>query len=116
MATSQKNDRMDRDVTPSNLDSDHPARDRLYEQARGVSRDVQEMGGLASAAAQEQLGQMGDSAAAYYGQGRDRVYQVERGVEQYIREQPLTSMLIAAGIGALAGAAGVLYSRRRIRR
>src|SRR5688572_1339330 len=98
------------------LAADHPARDRLYEQARGVTNDIQEMGGLASDAAQEQLGQMGDAASAYYGQGRDRVCQVERSVEQYIRERPLQSVLIAAGVRAIAGAAGLLCGRFWVRR
>jgi ElaB/YqjD/DUF883 family membrane-anchored ribosome-binding protein len=91
---------------------EQPAKDRLYEQARSVTHDIQEMGGLASAAAQEQIGQMGDAASAYYERGRDRVYRAERGVEQYIREQPLTAVLIAAGVGAIAAGLGFLWVRR----
>lgn len=105
-----------RDDTAPRTGTEHPARDRLYEQARGVTHDIREMGGLASAAAEEQLGQMGDAASACYGQGRDKVCEVERSVEQYVREQPLTSLLIAVGVGALAGSIGVLCGRLWMRR
>ena len=36
-------------------------------------------------------------------QGREKVRQVEQSIEQYIREQPLKSMLIAAGVGLVLG-------------
>jgi ElaB/YqjD/DUF883 family membrane-anchored ribosome-binding protein len=112
MAANKRATSIERDA----LDADHPARDRLYEQARGVTHGIQEMGGLARDAAQEQFGQMGDAASAYYGQGRDRVCQVERSVEQYIRERPLQSVLIAAGVGAIAGTVGLLCGRYWMRR
>lgn len=116
MANTKQTGVMEQDGTAPRSGSEHPARDRLYEQARGVTHDIQEMGGLASAAAQEQLGHMGDAASACYGQGRDKVRGVERSVEQYVREQPLTSVLIAAGVGAIAGSMGVLCGRLWMRR
>ena len=64
MATSDKTAGTERDVPAPRAGTEHPARDRLYEQAREVTHDIQEMVGLASAAAQEQLGQMGDTASA----------------------------------------------------
>ena len=48
-------------------------------------------------------GQMQDNASACYGRGRDKVHYTERSVDQFIREQPLKSVLIAAGVGLLLG-------------
>lgn len=116
MATIHRRASTERDATAPREQTDHPARDRLYEQAQGVTHDVQEMGGLARDAAREQLGHVGATAAEYYGRGRDKVCQAERSVEQTIREQPLTSVLIAAGVGAIAGGVGVLCGRYWMRR
>ncbi len=103
MATSDRTDGMERDDTASRSGTEHPARDRLYEQARGTTHDIQEMSGLATAAAQEQLGQIGDAAFAYFGQGHDKVKGVVGAFEQYVRERPVKSLLIAAGLGLLFG-------------
>lgn len=116
MATTDKPASTERDATAQRERTGHPARERLYEQAKGVTHDVQEMGGLAREAAREQLGQMGASAAESYGETRDRVCQAERNVEQYIREQPLTSVLIAAGVGAIAAGVGLLFGRSWMQR
>jgi ElaB/YqjD/DUF883 family membrane-anchored ribosome-binding protein len=77
--------------------------DRLGAQAREVSNDVKEMGGIVRDAAQERLEQVRDSATEYYKQGRDKVHGAESTFEQYVRERPVKSVLIAAGIGLLFG-------------
>jgi ElaB/YqjD/DUF883 family membrane-anchored ribosome-binding protein len=61
------------------------------------------MGGTARDAANEQLGQMRDNASEYYDQGRDKAHQVKRTLEQFIMDQPLKTLLIAAGVGLLFG-------------
>jgi ElaB/YqjD/DUF883 family membrane-anchored ribosome-binding protein len=43
------------------------------------------------------------SASEYCEEGRDKVRRAERGFEQYVREQPLKSVLIAAGVGMVLG-------------
>jgi ElaB/YqjD/DUF883 family membrane-anchored ribosome-binding protein len=79
------------------------ATERLRKQARKVTKDVQKMSGIATNAAQEKLGQLRDNASEYYEQGRDKVHDVQRTVEQFIREKPVKSVLIAAGVGLLFG-------------
>ena len=77
---------------------------RLGKQSRKVTSDVKEMGAIASDAAQGMLGQFRKNAAEYYEQSRERVHRADRDVEQFIRDRPLKSILIAAGVGLLLGA------------
>jgi ElaB/YqjD/DUF883 family membrane-anchored ribosome-binding protein len=78
-------------------------RDRLGAQANEVSKDLKEMGEIVRDAAQEKLGQVRENATEYYEQGRDNVHGVLCNFEQYVRERPVKSVLIAAGIGLLFG-------------
>ncbi len=77
--------------------------DRLGAQAKEVSNDLKEIGGIVRDAAQEKLGQARENATEYLQQGRDTVHGVVGTFEQYVREQPVKSVLIAAGIGLLFG-------------
>jgi ElaB/YqjD/DUF883 family membrane-anchored ribosome-binding protein len=72
-------------------------------QARTVTQDIQELGGLAKEMAQEKAAQLRASVAEYGEEGRERVQQVERSFAKYVAEQPLTSVLIAVGVGLLLG-------------
>ena len=77
--------------------------DRLAKQAREVSNDLQEIGAIAKDAAQEKFGQLRQDASEYYEQGRGKLRNVVPTVEQYVRERPFMSVLIAAGVGLLFG-------------
>ena len=77
--------------------------DRLGAQANELSEDLKEMGGIVRDAAQEKLGQVRENATEYYEQGRDNVHGVLCNFEQYVRERPVKSVLIAAGVGLLFG-------------
>ena len=77
--------------------------DRLGKQAKEVTEDLQEMGETVRDAAQEKLGQVGEKASEYCEQGRDKVHGVACACEQFLRERPLRSVLMAAGIGWLLG-------------
>jgi ElaB/YqjD/DUF883 family membrane-anchored ribosome-binding protein len=70
---------------------------------RTVVEDMQELGGMAREMAQEKYEQVRDGAVDYAREGREKVRTVERSIEQYIREKPLKSVLIAAGAGLLLG-------------
>ena len=48
-------------------------------------------------------GQLRDQASEYYEQGRQRAQEWEQGLEQYVQEKPVQSLLIAAGVGMLLG-------------
>jgi ElaB/YqjD/DUF883 family membrane-anchored ribosome-binding protein len=76
---------------------------RLGKQTKEVTEDLQEMGGTIRDAAQEKLGQVAEKASEYCEQGRDQVHGVACACEQFLRERPLRSVLIAAGVGWLLG-------------
>ena len=53
--------------------------------------------------AQEKVERLRAGAADCASEGRDKVAQVERSFAQYVREQPLKSILIAVGVGLVLG-------------
>ena len=80
-----------------------PATERFTEQASAVSKDIQGMGAIAKDVAHETLEELQENASAVYEQGRDQVRDATRTLERFIEEQPLTSVLIAAGVGLFLG-------------
>jgi hypothetical protein len=57
----------------------------------------------------EQLGRVARDAFTH---GHNRAVRWEHNFEEAIRSRPIVSLLIAAGIGAVAGAVGVASLRR----
>jgi ElaB/YqjD/DUF883 family membrane-anchored ribosome-binding protein len=74
--------------------------EQLREQASVIGHDVQELGSIARAAAQEGLRE-----------GRKRAQAVGRAVEDVIKDNPVRAVVIAAGVGFLAS---FLFGRRLI--
>jgi ElaB/YqjD/DUF883 family membrane-anchored ribosome-binding protein len=83
--------------------SERHANGRLGRKTRTVTQDIQELGGLAREMAQEKVEQLRTSASEFCEEGRDKAQQVERSFEEFVRQQPLKSVLIAAGVGMLLG-------------
>ena len=77
--------------------------DRLGAQAKEVSNDIKEMGHILKDAAQQTIGQVRENATAFYEQRRDRVQSIGSKFTQYVRDRPVKSLLIAAGVGLLLG-------------
>ncbi len=77
--------------------------DQLGKQAKEVAEDLQEMGETVRDAAQKKVEQVGEAASEYCAQGRDKVHGVACACEQFLRQKPLTSLLLAAGVGWLFG-------------
>jgi ElaB/YqjD/DUF883 family membrane-anchored ribosome-binding protein len=77
--------------------------DKLGKQAKELTEDLQKLGGTVRDAAQEKLGQVGDRVSEYCEQGRDKVHGVACACEQFLRQRPLMSVLLAAGVGWLLG-------------
>jgi ElaB/YqjD/DUF883 family membrane-anchored ribosome-binding protein len=76
---------------------------RLRAQTKELSSDLKEMADIAKDAAQEQLERARQNTAEWYEQGRGKVRGAACDVEQYVRDRPLKSVLIAAGAGLLFG-------------
>ena len=75
----------------------------LANKAKKVTQDLQEMGdGHLDAAQGEASGQMGEKTAEYCEEGREKVHGVACAGEQFLRQRPLTSVLLARGRRRLA--------------
>jgi len=68
-----------------------------------VQRHLSEAGSAAKEVAQEKFQAARDVASDYYAQGMEKAKQVNDTTVEFIKEQPFTSVMIAAGIGLLAG-------------
>lgn len=77
--------------------------ERLGKQAKEVTEDLEKMGETVRDAAQEKLGQVGEKASEYCDKGQEKVHGAACACEQFIRQRPLRSVLLAAGIGWLLG-------------
>ena len=85
------------------------AKSQLRNQGETLGRDLRELGHLTKEAAQETLRDTRQSASELYDQGRRKAGDLEAQVAEYVKEKPVQSVLIAAGVGLLLGA---LLSRR----
>lgn len=72
-------------------------------------QQAQESGGIREKteqirhAAQEQVEHLRQNAGEYYQQGREKAVEWGEELENYVREQPIKSVLIAAGVGMVLG-------------
>jgi ElaB/YqjD/DUF883 family membrane-anchored ribosome-binding protein len=68
-----------------------------------IGQRASEVTEQARQAASEQFNRMRQTASEYYEQGRQKASEWEGQLESYVREQPVKSLLIAAGVGMLLG-------------
>jgi ElaB/YqjD/DUF883 family membrane-anchored ribosome-binding protein len=85
------------------------ATDHIREKAQEIGSNVREIGGQIGDVAREQYENIRGRAAGYYNEGRRRASEWEEGIEEYIQDRPIHSILMAAGIGLLLG---LLWRRR----
>ena len=93
----------------SNKQTFEKHRGQFREKAGDLGHDVQELGKITKNLAEDTMEFLGSNASGYYQQGRDRVQKLEKSIEKTIRENPLQSMAVAAGVGLLLG---ILWRRR----
>lgn len=75
----------------------------LADTASQVGQNIRDMGNQVRDMASTGYQQLRDQASSYYEEGRQRAADWEQGVESYIQEKPLQSVMIAAGVGVLLG-------------
>jgi ElaB/YqjD/DUF883 family membrane-anchored ribosome-binding protein len=90
-------------ATANRRRAQRPTNAGLRNQAQQVTKDLQDLGGAAKGAAQEKLGELREIASEYCEQGRDKVHGIACACEQFLQQRPLTSVLLAAGVGWLLG-------------
>jgi ElaB/YqjD/DUF883 family membrane-anchored ribosome-binding protein len=78
--------------------------DQVRERAQQVGQHLRDMGTQARDTAQQQYDHLRQQAQEYYETGRARAMEWEQGLEDYVRQQPVKSLLIAAGVGVILGA------------
>jgi ElaB/YqjD/DUF883 family membrane-anchored ribosome-binding protein len=80
-------------------DKAQEAKEKLREMGSAASEQVNQLKESAS----EYYQQGREKAAEYYEQGRQKAMELEENLENYVREQPLKAVMIAAGVGLLLG-------------
>ena len=70
---------------------------------RDAAHRAMETAGHAASSVEEKCHEVGDAARASYEDGRTRGRQWEKKIEGVVRARPLTSILIAAGVGLVGG-------------
>jgi ElaB/YqjD/DUF883 family membrane-anchored ribosome-binding protein len=78
-------------------------KDKLREQAETIRDDVRELGGIARDAAKEKLDSARRATSEFYEDKKEKVSEYEDQLISYVREKPIKSVLIAAGVGAFLG-------------
>ena len=77
--------------------------EQLKDKAQQVGQEIKEMGSQVRDVAREQYENLRTQASEYYDQGRQMVNEYQQTLENYVQEQPVKSLLIAAGVGMLLG-------------
>jgi ElaB/YqjD/DUF883 family membrane-anchored ribosome-binding protein len=90
------------------MQSGERSADQLRDTAANVTQGIRDLGSQARDAATEKYDELRQQATEYYDQGRQRAQEWERGLEDYVQQKPVQSLLIAAGVGMLLG---VLWKR-----
>ena len=72
-----------------------------------IQKDVTELGRNVGRAAYDQVEQISDRTREYMERGREQAQEMTGSFQDQIRTQPIRSVLLAAGVGFLAGALGL---------
>lgn len=78
-------------------------KDAVVDAGEEVWSRLNEAGNEAGMRARDRIGDLRDSASACVEHGRSRAHDFETAIERTIRTQPLTSVMVAAGIGCFIG-------------
>jgi ElaB/YqjD/DUF883 family membrane-anchored ribosome-binding protein len=82
--------------------------DQLKDKASDVANSLRDMGSQVRDVATQQYQSAVDTAQEYYQEGREKAMEWQGQLEDYVREQPVKALAIAAGIGVVLG---ILWKR-----
>ncbi|MDO8462290.1 MAG: DUF883 C-terminal domain-containing protein [Deltaproteobacteria bacterium] len=77
--------------------------------ASDLGHNVEDLGSMTKVLAGDAVDKLQKNAGKYYDQGMKKAGSLEKGLEKTISENPLVSLLVAAGVGMVAGA---FFNRR----
>lgn len=86
------------------------AKSAAQETMNAAAQKVQQMGSDMRHAVQDRLEDLQSRASEYYKEGRAKIHDLEQSIENRVRAQPLTYLLVA---GSLGFALGFLLTKRR---
>lgn len=75
--------------------------ERFRDKASETRSNLVDMGQLAKEAVQEKLHDLKDGATEKYDSGKAKMNELEESLVRKVREAPMKSLLIAAGVGAV---------------
>ncbi|HYE19148.1 MAG TPA: hypothetical protein VEA69_11925 [Tepidisphaeraceae bacterium] len=75
----------------------------LKDKAGDVAQSLRDVSGNVRDKAVEQYENLRGSAQEYYQQGKEKAAQWQDDVEQFVRDQPMKAVAIAAGVGVVLG-------------
>ena len=84
-------------------------REAISERASAIAKDFKDVSTATKRVAADSVDAFRQTANDFLDEGRTKVRKVGESVQGKVQEQPVTSMLIAAGVGFLVG---VLFARR----
>lgn len=90
-------------MTTNGKDMDQHAND-FRKTASALGHNVEDLGSISKELAGDAVGKVQDNVAKYYDQGMKKARGLEKSLEKTIGQHPLASLLIAAGVGLVAGA------------
>ncbi|HLL88919.1 MAG TPA: DUF883 C-terminal domain-containing protein [Tepidisphaeraceae bacterium] len=75
----------------------------LQAQAGQVAQQARDLGQQVKEQATQKYQQLREQATQYYDTSRQSATEWEQSLESYVRDQPVKSLLIAAGVGVVLG-------------
>lgn len=76
----------------------------LRKKASAPDHNGEDLDPIAKRQTADAVGKLRENAAKYYAQGMKKVGSLEKSLEKTIGQNPLTSLLVAAGAGLVVGA------------
>jgi ElaB/YqjD/DUF883 family membrane-anchored ribosome-binding protein len=90
-------------MSTTNRVQDPKAKEQLKDQLDTVKSDIGEMGHLVKSAASETVGDAKDKAKDFLDEKREQTRELEDALLSRVRNRPLESVAIAAGVGLVLG-------------
>jgi len=85
------------------------SQDKLRDKVSETRDNIVDMGHLAKDAVQEKYHELRERASEKYSEGKEKMHDLEESLVRSVRESPMKSVLIAAGVGL---ALGFIWRRR----
>lgn len=77
--------------------------DKLRDKVTETRENLVDMGHLAKEAVQDKFHELKDKASEKFGESKEKVLEFEETLARRVRESPMKSVLIAAGVGLALG-------------